>query len=148
MLTLRAAVEADLPTFYAQQTDVGALAMAGFQQRDEPAFFAHWRQKVLSNPNGTALAIVTERHEVAGYVLRWSSEGLDLVGYWVGREHWGRGIASEALKQFLGLEKRRPLDAFVIPSNVRSMRVLEKNGFVRGPQRVEDGVLEVQFTLR
>jgi RimJ/RimL family protein N-acetyltransferase len=51
------------------------------------------------------------------------------VGYWLGREFWGKGIASESLKQFLGVVKTRPLYGMVAKHNSASKRVLEKCGF-------------------
>jgi RimJ/RimL family protein N-acetyltransferase len=56
-------------------------------------------------------------------------EGEREVGYWLGREFWGRGIATEALSQFLGVVKTRPLFAHVAKHNHGSRRVLEKCGF-------------------
>ena len=52
-----------------------------------------------------------------------------LVGYWIGREFWGRGIASAALVQFLDYETTRPLAARVAKHNPASIRVLRKAGF-------------------
>jgi RimJ/RimL family protein N-acetyltransferase len=147
MITLRDITDEDLPVFYAHQADPAVSAMAGFRVRDEPTFYAHWREKVLGDRATRKLAIVADG-AVAGNILAFDRDGLRLVGYWLGREHWGKGIASAALAQLLELERHRPLHAWVIPSNSRSMRVLVKNGFVRGPQRVDEkGVLEVLFTL-
>jgi RimJ/RimL family protein N-acetyltransferase len=57
------------------------------------------------------------------------------LGYWLGHAHWGRGIASEAVAAVVPVAFRRlPLlrvAATVFSPNVASMRVLEKNGFVR-----------------
>jgi RimJ/RimL family protein N-acetyltransferase len=68
---------------------------------------------------------------VAGNVVSFESEGRRLVGYWIGREFWGRGIASRALALFLRYDTVRPLEALVAKHNAGSIRVLEKNGFVR-----------------
>ncbi len=51
------------------------------------------------------------------------------MGYWIGREFWGQGIASRALDLFLQEETRRPLYAHVAVHNLASRRVLEKCGF-------------------
>lgn len=55
------------------------------------------------------------------------------LGYWLGEEHWGRGIVSEAVKamvqhafQDLGL---RRVYARIFSNNLASKRVLEKAGF-------------------
>ena len=56
--------------------------------------------------------------------------------YWIGRAHWGKGIASRALREFLELDTTRPLDAAAAADNIGSLRVLEKCGFrVTGPGR-------------
>jgi RimJ/RimL family protein N-acetyltransferase len=52
------------------------------------------------------------------------------VGYWLGREFWGQGIATQALALFLKEERTRPLVAHVAQHNIGSRRVLEKCGFV------------------
>jgi len=55
------------------------------------------------------------------------------IGYWIGEEYWGRGIASYAL--FLLIEhcfstfNYNKLKAHVFHPNLASMRVLEKCGF-------------------
>ena len=68
-----------------------------------------------------------------------SIKNIDLVnkkadlGYWIGEQYWGRGIATECLKLIidyafsaeLGLKQ---LCAYVFPENKASIRVLEKNG--------------------
>ena len=50
---------------------------------------------------------------IAGHALSFERDGRRLVGYWVGREHWGRGIASRALPALLALLPQRPLHATV-----------------------------------
>jgi RimJ/RimL family protein N-acetyltransferase len=67
---------------------------------------------------------------VAGNVVSWVHDEERDVGYWIGREHWGKGVASAALASFLVLLDERPLFAHVAEYNARSIRVLEKCGFV------------------
>ena len=55
--------------------------------------------------------------------------GKSLVGYWIGREFWGKGIATKALAKFLEQIPTRPLHAYVATRNGASIRVLEKCGF-------------------
>ena len=55
------------------------------------------------------------------------------VGYWLGENYWGQGIATEAVRQlaeytFYYFDIVR-LYAEVFETNKASMRVLEKNGF-------------------
>ena len=51
------------------------------------------------------------------------------VGYWIGKEYWGQGIATRALSEFLEQVPLRPLRAVVAKHNRGSLRVLEKCGF-------------------
>jgi [ribosomal protein S5]-alanine N-acetyltransferase len=57
------------------------------------------------------------------------------IGYWVAEEHWGKGIATMALRQMTdyGFSQRnlRKLSAPVLAPNVASMKVLEKCGYQR-----------------
>jgi len=67
---------------------------------------------------------------VAGNVVSWfEGDGRRVVGYWIGREYWGRGVATKALSEFLGHVETRPLFAHVAKHNIASIRVLEKCGF-------------------
>ena len=57
------------------------------------------------------------------------------VGYWLGRRHWGKGYASEAVRLacrfgFRTMHLHR-INAVVVTGNDRSSRVLEKAGFHR-----------------
>jgi RimJ/RimL family protein N-acetyltransferase len=55
-------------------------------------------------------------------------------GFIVAREHWGKGLATEALKAFLahrrGVDPGGRLTADVDPQNDRSLGLLKRHGFV------------------
>ena len=112
---------------------------------------AHWA-KLLANPANAARTIVHDG-SVAGNIGAWTDAGSGerLVGYWLGRGYWGRGIASAALAQFLDEEKTRPLSAHVVRHNAASIRVLQKCGFVAvGEERFtgSDGQAVEEIVLR
>ena len=136
MGVLREIVEADLPALYEYECDPEAAAMAGFPSRNRDAFMAHWA-KTLANDSALTMAIVSEG-EVAGNIGCWESEGQRFVGYWIGREYWGRGLATQALAELVAMVETRPLYAHVVQSNVASIRVLEKNGFVEVERHATD----------
>ena len=71
------------------------------------------------------------------------------VGYWIDRDWWGRGVASEGLRLALGEIKESPIWALVVVTNIGSQRVLEKNGFIRQKQQPspEDGIEEYVYRL-
>lgn len=116
-----------LPVLFEQQLDGEASRMAAFPSRDRAAFMAHWA-KILADPTGTKRAILVDGR-VAGYIVAFAADSETLVGYWLGKEFWGQGIATRALAAFLPLVPARPLLAHVAKHNVGSIRVLEKCGF-------------------
>lgn len=132
---LREVVDDDVPIFYVQQADAAAAEMAAFPRRDREAHAAHW-QKIRADAACCARTILYG-DQVAGNMGSFERDGLRQVGYWLGHAFWGRGIATRALAQFLEIETERPLHAFVAKHNIGSIRVLEKNGFVK----VRDGAL-------
>lgn len=62
---------------------------------------------------------------------------------------WGKGIATEALRQFLtDIVPRFSLKtagAFAFCANGASLRVLEKNGFAKMEEFTEDGILSAYY---
>jgi RimJ/RimL family protein N-acetyltransferase len=82
----------------------------------------------LTSTTGAIQTIIFDG-SVAGNVCCWEDSGEKLVGYWIGREYWGKGIATAALSEFLKCVPDRPLVARVAEHNVASIRVLEKCGF-------------------
>ncbi len=151
-ITLRKVVQDDLPIFFEHQRDEEASKMAAFPSRSWEAFMAHWA-KIMANVNVTNQTILINE-QVAGNIASFEMDGEREIGYWIGREFWGKGIASESLKQFLGQEVRRPLFAHVAKHNIASRRVLEKCGFeiIREdkwrPIPNEDEVEEFILTLK
>ena len=139
----------DLAVFYEQQLDPDATGMAAFPSRDRASFDAHWATNILGNPAAITRTILVDG-EVAGNIGSWPQEGMRLVGYWIGKEYWRKGVATRALAAFLHLVTDRPLYAHVVKHNVGSIRVLEKCGFTE-EQSVDvarDGVIELVYILR
>ena len=143
---LRDVIESDLPIFYEHQLDPEANRMAAFVARDRDSFMAHWAG-ILRDDSVVAKTVLFEG-QVAGNVVSFEMEGQRLVGYWIGKRHWGKGVATRALGEFLKHETARPLHARVATTNVASISVLEKCGFaVSGrdshPGGVEELILEL-----
>jgi RimJ/RimL family protein N-acetyltransferase len=89
-----------------------------------------------SEVSNLAIEVDGEAAGAIGYVAgvdveRYSAE----IGYWIGEAHWGRGIVTEALVLVTAhvFDEANLLRLFALPfaDNVRSMRVLEKAGYVR-----------------
>ena len=127
-LQLRNIKPTDLERLYQFQADPLANEMADFPARDHSAFFEHWQTNILSNTDIAAKAIIVD-NDIVGSIVLWQSEQQWLLGYWLGREFWGKGIASNALRVFLSEQTQRPIIAEVTELNLGSIKVLEKNGF-------------------
>jgi RimJ/RimL family protein N-acetyltransferase len=141
---LREVKESDLPVFYEDQADPDASRMAAVASRDEEAFTEHWR-KILADESSLIRTILFDG-QVAGNVLSFERDGLREVGYWISRDHWGKGIATEALDAFLVEDTTRPIYARVASDNFGSVRVLEKSGFqVLRSEWVSDETRHEQF---
>jgi RimJ/RimL family protein N-acetyltransferase len=108
--------------------------------------------QLLADPRVRVNAIAVDGITV-GYVGSFFSDSEREVTYWVDRRYWGKGVATAALEAFLRDEITRPVVARVARDNARSVRVLEKCGFVLvahttgyAPQRSAD-IEELVFRL-
>lgn len=126
-VALRHVEERDLLTFYEHQRDSVATEMVDFVARDLEEHLAHWH-RILADARVRAQTVV-EGGAVVGNVLSFDWHDEREIGYWIGREFWGQGIASKAVATFLQLEFERPLYGRVAKSNLASLRVLERCGF-------------------
>jgi RimJ/RimL family protein N-acetyltransferase len=148
---LRPVMESDLSVLFEHQREPEANAMAAFPARERDAFMAHWA-RILGDESLVAMAVIVDGC-VAGHVGCWTQDGQRLVGYWIGKEYWGKGVATQMLSQFLRLVVDRPLHAHVAKQNVASIRVLEKGGFAVCGKATSflgepgDGIEEVVYVI-
>ena len=131
-LHLREVIAGDLPIFFEHQRDPLGVYMAAFTVKDpddRAAFDDHWCR--LRNDPTILMRTIEVDGQPAGHVSSYvGNVGLE-VTYWLGREYWGRGIASAALQAFLLAQTHRPLRGRAAADNAASLRVMEKCGFVR-----------------
>ena len=127
---LREAIAEDLDFFFQNQLDPDANWMAAFTAKDpadREAFDRHW-SRIMAD-DAIIIRTILYEGQVAGSVLSYLQSGERDVSYWLGREYWSKGIATQALAQYLELVKVRPMYARAARDNVASLRVLEKCGF-------------------
>ena len=124
-IILRAVAADDIAVFFEQQNNPAAVKMAAFPARSREDFNTHWTN-ILKNKDVLVRTILHNK-KTAGNIVGFSINGKREVGYWLGQEFWGQGIATRALRQFIKLEKYRPLYAVVAAHNKASIRVLEKS---------------------
>src|ERR671911_2805889 len=64
------------------------------------------------------------------------------IGYWIGKQYQGKGIATECIKLIVNYAfdelKLEEILAYVFLDNKQSIRVLEKNGFVKTPAEANE----------
>jgi len=151
-VTLREVLDGDLPVFFSDQSDPAAQTMAAFQGREYGPFMEHWRDNILGDDTVVKRTILFNGR-VAGNIVSWLESGNRQVGYWIGREFWGQGVATRSLTEFVKLIDTRPLFAHVAKHNVGSIRVLDKCGFTQiGEKAVPsksgtETVIECTFVL-
>ncbi|KOV73300.1 acetyltransferase [Streptomyces sp. AS58] len=131
-ITLREVTDADLPVFFAQMNDPEGIRMAAFTAEDpsdSTRFQAHWA-RIRQDPAIIVRTVVDDSGEIVGHASVFGPPEGREVTYWIGRQHWGRGAATAALRELLGLAPERPLHARAAADNLGSIRVLERCGFV------------------
>ena len=69
--------------------------MAAFPSRERDSFMGHWA-KILGDGTVVKKTILFDGH-VAGNIVSWEQASERDVGYWIGREYWGKGVAAKAL---------------------------------------------------
>jgi len=128
MITLRKMSVDDLPILFEHQNDpvVRAAGVIPFRERED--YLAHCRRVIADDTVVTQSIWLDD--QLVGNMVSFDHDGLREVGYVIDRQHWGKGIASEALRLLLQIEPRRPLSARVSKHNLASLRVLQKNGFL------------------
>ncbi|MBL9148065.1 MAG: GNAT family N-acetyltransferase [Phycisphaerae bacterium] len=132
-ISIRPTTAADVPSLFAFECEPAANERAGTKPRDWPTFESRWAE-ILADIDGTRTRVVPRvilaDGEVVGAVNISPQGDADAIGYWIAKEHWGRGIASRAVERMLEEYTRRPLYATVAAGNAPSLRILEKFGFV------------------
>jgi RimJ/RimL family protein N-acetyltransferase len=127
---LRQVVDSDLPIFFAHQQEPEGVQMAAFtaaDPSDRAAFDAHWAR--IRGRADIVLRTIVCDGTVIGHLARFERDGTPEVTYWLGRDHWGRGLATRALRAFLDELQPDVIYARAAADNVASRRVLEKCGF-------------------
>jgi ribosomal-protein-alanine N-acetyltransferase len=95
-----------------------------------------WLDKVIKDEKNILLAIEIDNEAAGGIgILPFGNvyrKGAE-IGYWLGEEHWNKGIATDAVSRIVNhafsYTELIRISACVFEKNRASMRVLEKAGF-------------------
>ena len=132
IVSLRPLEDGDLDAIYQQATDPVSIRMAAFtpeDQTDRRAFLD--RMSRLRNDTSVSHLAIDVDGAAVGTIGSFRIDDELEVTYWVDRAHWGKGIATAALRILLADTAERPVYARAASDNVGSLRVLEKAGFRR-----------------
>jgi len=131
-IELREVRETDMDLLFEFNLDPEANRMAAFTRQDpsdRAGFDAHIA-KILADQS-VVMKTVTADGAVVGSIGKFVMFNMPQVTYWIGREHWGKGIATAALKVLLADYPERPIYGMLASDNLGSASVLSKCGFVK-----------------
>ncbi len=129
-IELRPTDQNDLETLFLFQLDEDANYLAAFTSKDpsdKKEYIKKWT-RVLSDEKVNMKTIIIE-NQIVGSIAKFEIDSKAEITYWIGKDFWGKGIASKALNKFLKIEKTRPIYGRVAFDNFGSKRVLENCGF-------------------
>lgn len=141
-LVLRLVDKKDLPALFAVNGDDEVFRYSPRESWKTPADGKAWFSRIMTHrKNGATIQFVIALRDgglpigtLAVFHFDESVGGAE-IGYVLGREHWNKGLMTEALAGFvafafgtLGLKR---LEAELDPRNAASIKVLKRAGFSR-----------------
>jgi len=130
MIELKKTTQEDLETLFIFQTNSDGVWMAAFTAEDpnnKKDYMEKW-SKIVENPN-IKMETIRVNNTIVGSVIHFDVMDETNISYWIDQKYWGKGYATNGLKQFISLTRKRPLYARVAFDNYGSQKVLEKCGF-------------------
>lgn len=146
-LVLRAPIRGDVPDLVKLADnkaiyEVLARLPHPYTRADGVAFVEIYAQR----PDERPYAITLNDQFIGVVGLTFFTDGPPELGYWLGEPHWGKGIMSEAVKGLIeaafATRLFPRLKSRALASNTASLRVLEKAGF----HRIGEGLDQVGTT--
>lgn len=98
-----------------------------------------WYQSIHKNKTGIRWGITLKEQGVVigscGFLNMVSQHFRTEIGFELSKEHWGKGIAGEAVEAIIcyGFEHMnfQRIEALIEPANLSSQKLVEKMGFIR-----------------
>lgn len=131
-ITLTKTEKDDLNAFFQFQLNEEANYLAAFTSEnpnDKSAYLEKYT-KFLTDPT-INMQTIKANGEIVGSIAKFVRESDAEITYWIDRKFWRQGIGATALKDFLNMEKTRPIYGRVAFDNYGSQKVLEKCDFVK-----------------
>jgi len=129
-IKLRPTEIADLDTLFQFQLDKEGGYLAAFMPIDptDKTAYVNKYTKLLDDPTVNNQTIILD-NTIVGSIAKFVMQGDTEITYWIDRKFWGKGIATQALTEFLIIENTRPIFGRVAFDNFGSQKVLERCGF-------------------
>ena len=131
-IEIRKTQKEDLNKLFDFQADDDAGCMAAFVSntwKDREGYIAKW-EKFLQNDSINSYTIFLNG-AIVGSVGTWVMGDEPQITYGIGKAFWGKGIATTALALFLKKVDTYPLYGRAASDNIRSIKILERAGFVK-----------------
>jgi ribosomal-protein-alanine N-acetyltransferase len=129
-LLLRRARPDDLAPLFAMMSDAETMRYWSTPPHADLETTRAWLESMIAAPAETSDDFIVEKDgEAIGKLGAWR---LPEVGYLIGRPHWGRGYAREAMAAFIAYafaHRTDHLTADVDPRNTASLALLARAGF-------------------
>ena len=115
--------------FQKQKEGIYLAAFTASDPCDKEAYLSKF-EKILKDPKIQNYTIFLN-NTIVGSIAKFPLDGKIEITYWIDRDFWGKGIASESLGKLIEMESDRPIYGRVAFDNLASQKVLKKCGFIR-----------------
>lgn len=135
-LVLRSVLESDDKALYEYMSDPVVGVNAGWAPHESLEETRGIMRAVFLNNPFVFAVVLKSTGSVIGTVGFTQNDGKKFIGYSLKKSFWGRGLMTEAVSKLLEFAKRRGITqvyADVYDYNMRSVKVLIKNGFIKVP---------------
>lgn len=141
-LILRQVTKDDASSLLKYLSDTDVMKYVGlepFKSIDDVLDEISWYQSIFEKRTGIRWGITLKDQDVVigscGFLNLVSQHYRSEIGIELSREHWGKGIASEAFEAVIryGFEQfnLQRIEALIEPPNIPSQKLAERQGFIR-----------------
>ncbi len=141
-LILRQVTSNDANSLLTYLSDIDVMKYVGlepFKSIDDALDEISWYKSIFEKGTGIRWGISLKGQEEiigsCGFLNRVAEHYRAELGFELSKEHWGKGIASEAIKNVIcyGFEQMnlQRIEALIEPPNIPSQKVVERQGFKR-----------------
>jgi [ribosomal protein S5]-alanine N-acetyltransferase len=129
----------DILSYLSDEAVVNHMGLVPFESIEDAMSEIHWYESIRKEGSGIRWAITlkgsTRMVGSCGFLNMDEKHFRAEVGYELSKDHWGKGIASEALEAIVryGFKhyQLERIQALIEPENTSSQKLVEAKGFLR-----------------